>query len=82
MKLFSANSAFAQKQNIEAEDISPIHSLIFMVAALLFIVGFSILYALKLREDHKNHPNHNRSPQMPLRHHPNHYGHRHQLHHR
>jgi 4-hydroxybenzoate polyprenyltransferase len=78
--LFSANSAFAQKQNIEAEDNNPMHNLLFLVSALLFIVGFTVLYALKLRDDNKHHAKQNRTPHMPARH-PNHYGRRHQFHH-
>jgi len=78
--LFSANSAFAQKQNIGAEDDGPMHNILFLGAALLFIVGFTVLFALKLRDDNKNHPKQNRNPQMPVRR-PNHYGRRHQFHH-
>jgi NADPH:quinone reductase-like Zn-dependent oxidoreductase len=78
--LFSTNSAFAQKQNIEAENNGPMHNLLFMGAALLFIVGFTVLYALKMRDDNKHHPKQNRNPQTPFRHHPNHYGRRHQFH--
>ncbi len=79
--LFSANHAFAQKQNIGAEDEGPIHNLLFLASALLFIVGFTVLFALKLRDENKNQARQNKSPQMPVRHHPNHYGRRHQFHH-
>lgn len=79
--LFSANHAFAQKQNIGAEDDGPMHNLIFLAAALLFIVGFTILFALKLRDENRKHPKQNRNQHMPFRHHPNHYGRRHQFKH-
>ena len=78
--LFSANSALAQNQGIEANNNNPMHNLMFLGSALLFIVGFTVLYALKLRDDNKHHSKQNKSPQMPARH-PNHYGRRHQLHH-
>jgi len=78
--LFSANSALAQNQGIEADNTNPMHNLLFLVLALLFIVGFTVLYALKLRDDNKNHPKQNKTPHMPVRH-PNHYRRRHQFHH-
>jgi heme/copper-type cytochrome/quinol oxidase subunit 2 len=78
--LFSANNALAQNQSIGAEDKGPMHNLIFLMAALFFIIGFTTLFILKLRDDNKNYPKQNKSPQMPVRH-PNHYGRRRQLNH-
>ena len=77
--LFSANGAFAQKQSIEAENNNPVNNVLLLAAVFLFIVGFTVLFALKLRDDNKSNPNRNRSPHIPSRH-PNHYGRRHQFH--
>ena len=77
--LFSTQSAFAQKQSMEVDTSSPMHNPFLLVSALLFIVGFTILFALKLRDDNKYHPKRNRGTQMPARH-PNHYGRRQQSH--
>jgi heme/copper-type cytochrome/quinol oxidase subunit 2 len=78
--LFSASNALAQNQGIEADNNNPMHNLLFLGSAFLFIVGFTVLFALKLRDDNKNHPKQNRNPHMSTRH-PNHYGRRHQFHH-
>ena len=77
--LFSAQSALAQKQNVEAENSDPMHNLIFLVAALLFIVGFTVLFVLKQRDDNEKKPTQYKSPRVFTRH-PNHYGHGHQYH--
>jgi heme/copper-type cytochrome/quinol oxidase subunit 2 len=77
--LFSCQSAFAQSPNAIAEDDSLIHNLTFMISVFLFIVGFTALIVLKMRDDNKKQEgNHN----QPLNtRHRNHYGRKHQYNH-
>ena len=79
--LFSFQSMAAQ-QNITAEDIAPMHSLIFIARILFFIIGFMLLIILKFRDDAKDKRESNQTTYVSKHrhHHPNHYGHHHQYH--
>ena len=81
--IFFNQHALAQQNTVE-ENISPIHSLIFIYSVLFFIAGFILLIVLKIREDAKSRKDEdvtNLYHQKNRHHHPNHYGHHHQYHH-
>ncbi len=79
----STQHAFAQTQNLEIENDGLSHNITFLLSVLLFIVGFTALIALKMRDDSK------KEKQQPINHpakhthvvHRNHYGRRHQYNH-
>ena len=77
--LFFSQNALAQNSTL-SEDDSIIHNLTFMVSVFLFIVGFTALIVLKMRDDSKKQQQNNQSQQIHTRHR-NHYGHKHQYNH-
>ena len=78
--LLSYQSAFAQNSSTVVENDSLIHNLTFMLSVFLFIVGFTALIVLKMRDDSKQQQQGNQHNQMHTRHR-NHYGRRHQYNH-
>jgi cytochrome c biogenesis factor len=83
--LLSSQHVFAQKQNMVAEANEPSRNLTFILCMVLFIAGFALLIVLKLREDNKEKKQLKedtlKSSKYLHMHHPNHYKHKHQLHH-
>ena len=73
--LFLSQQLFAQKQGVESEYDNMSYNTTFMLCILFFIVGFTILIILKLRDDKKQREH--RNPVIHARHR-NHYGSRHQ----
>ena len=78
--LFSCQSALAQNSNTVVEDDSLMHNLTFMLSVFLFIVGFTALIVLKMRDDSKKQQQGNPHQQLHGKHR-NHYGRKHQYNH-
>jgi predicted transporter len=62
--LFSVQSVFAQKQNIESENNNLTSDLLLLVGILFFTSCFIILYLLKLKEGSRKHAQYSNSNKM------------------